>query len=201
MNAAARCAELLSQRFEGPELERLTRYAELVVRWSRHHNLVRFRSPDELVERHILDSLAAADALGERGRLLDIGSGAGLPGVPLLAVRPAWQGVLLEPRQKRWAFLRTVVRELGLDAEVVRSRYQDFVDDRLFDIVTSRALGGREALLAWVRGRVTASGAVLLWTTLDGLDALEGLEGWRMLSSQLPGLDSGRLAKLQPCFT
>ncbi len=59
------------------------------------------------------------------GTLLDVGSGAGLPGVPLLIARPGWRGVLLEPRQKRWAFLKTVIRELELDAEAVDRRYEE----------------------------------------------------------------------------
>ena len=194
-------AKLLAPHAAGDELDRLARYAELVERWSGRHNLVRYADREELVERHIADALAAAPGLDAQGFLLDVGSGAGLPGVPLLAVRPRWQGVLLEPRQKRWAFLRTVVRELGLRAEVVRARYQDYDGEGPFDIVTSRAVGRHAALLGWSRSRLVASGAVLLWTTTAGADALAGLPGWRMLSSPLPGLENGRLARLQPCFT
>jgi 16S rRNA G527 N7-methylase RsmG len=109
--------------------------------------------------------------------------------------------VLLEPRQKRWAFLRTVVRELGLGAEVERLRYQDLGECPLFDLVTVRAVGDHKALLEWARGRLTRAGEVVIWTTVDGEAALEAVEGWRVLSSALPGLDCGRLARLQPCFT
>jgi 16S rRNA G527 N7-methylase RsmG len=133
--------------------------------------------------------------------LLDIGSGAGLPGIPLLSVRPLWCGVLLEPRQKRWAFLRTVVRELGLKAEIDRSRYQDLGGSTTFDAITVRAVGGVEALTGWARNRLTQSGEVLLWTTEDRVVEMKTWAGWRVLSSQLPGLDCGRLARLQPCFT
>jgi 16S rRNA (guanine527-N7)-methyltransferase len=192
---------LLAAHADGPALDRLVRYAMLVERWSARHNLVRFSTREEFVKRHIVDSLAAAALLAGRGRLLDVGSGAGLPGVPLLAVRPQWEGVLLEPRQKRWAFLRAVVRELGLPAEVVRSRYQDFGPGRPFDLITVRALGDYEAVLGWARSHVRPSAEVVVWTTEDGVAAMEPLEGWRVLSSQLPGLDCGRLARLQPCFT
>jgi len=153
------------------------------------------------VQRHILDALAGAPLLEGEGRLLDIGSGAGLPGVPLLVARPRWGGVLLEPRQKRWAFLRTVVRELGLEVDVVRSRYQDLGDCPPFDLITVRAVGGHAALLGWARGRLSEAGEVVIWTTIDGEAALSAVAGWRVLSSQLPGLDCGRLARLQPCFT
>lgn len=194
-------ADLLAAHYEGEALRRLTRYAELLERWSERHNLVSFAGREELVNRHILDSLAAAPLLAGRGRLLDVGSGAGLPGVPLLAVRPQWRGVLLEPRQKRWAFLRTVVRELGLAAEVDRSRYQDLGECAPFDVVTARAVGGYEDLLEWTRARLAPAGEVLLWTTDDGVTTMKAVVGWRVLSSRLPGLDCGRLARLQPCFT
>jgi 16S rRNA (guanine527-N7)-methyltransferase len=194
-------AELLSAHAEGPALMRLTRYAELVEHWSGRHNLVRYSSRSELVQRHILDALAAARLLAGRGRLLDIGSGAGLPGVPLLAVRPQWSGLLLEPRQKRWAFLRTVVRELGLAAEVACSRYQDLGECPPLDLVTVRAVGDHRALLEWARGRLARTGEVVMWTTIDGEAELRAIAGWRVLSSRLPGLDCGRLARLQPCFT
>jgi 16S rRNA (guanine527-N7)-methyltransferase len=194
-------AELLAPHVDGRPLDQLTRYAELVERWSQVHNLVRFSSREELVERHILDALAAAPLLGDEGRLLDIGSGAGLPGVPLLAARPRWAGVLLEPRQKRWAFLRTVIRELGLVAEVEQARYQEFGDSPAFQCITARAVGDHRALLGWARGRLAESGEILLWTTVEGLRDIGGVGGWRVLSSQLPGLENGRLARLQPCFT
>ena len=193
--------DLLAAHVEGAALVRLARYAELVEHWSGRHNLVRFSSREELVQRHILDALAATPLLRGNGRLLDIGSGAGLPGVPLLAARPQWGGVLLEPRQKRWAFLKTVVRELGLEAEVLRSRYQDLGESPPFDLITVRAVGGHEELLEWARGRLTRAGEVVVWTTIDGEVGLEAVSGWRVLSSQLPGLDCGRLARLQPCFT
>jgi 16S rRNA (guanine527-N7)-methyltransferase len=201
VSSAGGFAGLLADHAGGTALERLVRYAELVERWSEHHNLVSFSSREELVERHILDALAASKLLEGRGHLLDVGSGAGLPGVPLLAVRPKWTGVLLEPRQKRWAFLRTVVRELGLGADVARSRYQDLGDCPPFDLITSRAVGDHGSLLEWARGRLAEDGEVVIWTTVDGEAALEAVAGWRVLSSQLPGLDCGRLARLQPCFT
>ena len=192
---------LLAAHARGAALQRLVGFAELLERWSERHNLVCFSSREELVERHILDSLAAAPLLRGSGRLLDVGSGAGLPGVPLLAVRPLWSGVLLEPRQKRWAFLRTTVRELQLEAEVACSRYQDLGESLPFDLITVRALGDHGSILEWARGRLADQGEVVIWTTVDGAASLEAVAGWRVLSSRLPGLDCGRLTRLQPCFT
>jgi len=194
--------QLLEPNAGGEGLTRLVRYAELLERWSRSHNLVKFRSRSELVERHIVDALAAADFLDDHGTLLDVGSGAGLPGIPLLAVKPGWHGDLLEPRQKRWTFLRLVIRELGLDASAHRVRYQDFGERRsAADVMTVRALGGYETFLGWARPRLSESGRVLVWTTVPEVGGFQKLDGWRVLSSALPGLTHGRLVQLQPCFT
>jgi len=194
--------ELLAAHADGDGLCRLVRYAELVERWSAVHNLVRYRNRRELVERHLVDALAAQELMAPRGRLLDVGSGAGLPGVPLLAVRPRWRGLLLEPRQKRWAFLRQVVRELGLDAEVVRSRYQELPSaGPAFDVITARALGGHGELLEWARSRLAEGGKLLLWATTQDEERLAGTGGWRVLSSPLPSLARGRLLQLSRCFT
>jgi 16S rRNA (guanine527-N7)-methyltransferase len=195
-------AELLQPDADGELLARLVRYAELIERWSQRHNLVSWKGREDLVRRHLLDALAARELLAGSGALLDVGSGAGLPGVPLLASRPGWRGVLLEPRQKRWAFLRLVVRELDLDAVVERERYQDFTGGGgPFDLVTARALGGHAALLKWAGGQLAPGGRAVLWLTEQDEAALRRLPGWHVLSSPLPSLARGRLVQLRPCFT
>ena len=197
MTTGERYRELLDEHLKGAVLERMVRYAELLELWSAKHNLVRFAEPRELVDRHLLDALAGVRLLEGRGRLLDVGSGAGLPGVPLLIAKPEWRGVLLEPRQKRWAFLKLVIRELELDAEAVDRRYENLPEDACFDLVTARAVGGRKELLAWARSHLTEGGGVALWTTVEGEQEV-GFQGdWRVLSWPLVGLDRGRLVSLR----
>lgn len=193
--------QLLRPHLSGPALDRLVTYAELLDRWARVHNLVHFASPAELVQAHLLDALADGGPRGAAGQLLDVGSGAGLPGVPRLCVAPGWNGVLVEPRQKRWAFLRTVVRELGLSAAVERCRFQDLAGDRRLDEVTARAVGGHAELLAWARGRLAPGGAVLLWLGPDAAAELASASGWRVVPSARYGHPEGRLLRLEPCFT
>jgi 16S rRNA (guanine527-N7)-methyltransferase len=192
---------LLSGRVDDHVVDRLAGYAELLDRWSRKHNLVRFDEPRELVERHLLDAMEGVRLLSDAGRLIDIGSGAGLPGVPLLIARPAWSGVLLEPRQKRWAFLKLVIRELALDAAAVDARFEDFEESAGFDVVTTRAVGGQAAILEWARPRLRDGGQVALWTTADGERTIGREPGWRVLSWPLVGLDRGRLVSLRKCST
>lgn len=183
-------------------LAALARYAELVAEWSERHSLVRFASEEDLIERHILDSLAGLVYLGNRGILLDVGSGAGLPGVPLLIARRGWRGVLLEPRQKRWAFLKRVARELELEVKVSRERYQDHHwEGAGYDAITARALGKYDDLLWWAEGAVRARGSVLLWLTEDVVAEVNASAHWRVLSSRLPALERGRLVQYQACFT
>ena len=113
--------------------------------------------------KHATDMASLEASLSEQTPdILICGSGAGLPGVPLLLVRRQWRGLLLEPRLKRWAFLRQVIRQLELDAQAVRVRFQDLaVEHRGFDLITVRALGTIESLpflLNWARTRLAAGG-------------------------------------------
>jgi len=194
--------ELLAPHVDGEVRRRLVRYAELLEKWAPRHNLVRYGDRRELVERHLVESLEGRRFVAAPGRLMDVGSGAGLPGIPLLASIDGLSGVLLEPREKRWAFLRRVIRELELDVEVLRVRYQDLPDSESgFDVMTCRAVGGMVELAGWARRRLVEDGRLLLWTTDEGLAEVEKVAGWRVLSCGLPSLERGRLVAMQLCFT
>jgi 16S rRNA (guanine527-N7)-methyltransferase len=192
---------LLAGRADEAAVPRLARYAELVERWSQRHNLVRFGTRRELVERHILDALAGAELLPAGGRLVDVGSGAGLPGVPLLLARRDWRGDLVEPRHKRWAFLKLVIRELDLDAEALNARYQDLPGAKTWRCVVARAVGDYGRLLAWAADHLEGGGQVLLWATEEIESRLVPHGSWRVVSWPLPGLERGRLCRLRPCST
>jgi 16S rRNA (guanine527-N7)-methyltransferase len=185
--------EVVAERFAG--------YLRLLESWSKTHNLVRFTDREELLNRHLLEPLPLAEKLNREGLLLDIGSGAGLPGIPILIARPGWRGVLLEPRQKRWAFLRMVVRELGLQAEVIDQRFEEFEGPEKFNLVTARAVGRHEELAEWVRPRLATGGSLALWVGQRDEAVLRRLSGWHVLSSPVLGLDQARLLLLEPCFT
>ena len=105
----------------------LARYAELLRAYAPRQNLISQKDLDQIEERHIRDSLRLAP-LARRapdGPMIDVGSGAGLPGIPLAAVLPDRRWVLLEPRRKRAAFLEEVVRELDLRVEVICERVEE----------------------------------------------------------------------------
>ncbi len=197
MTGSVAFRDLLLDHLDGAVLDGMVRYAELLESWSARHNLVRFADRRELVERHLLDALAGARLLEGEGTLLDVGSGAGLPGVPLLVARPGWSGVLLEPRKKRWAFLKRVIRELGLDARAVDLRYEQLPPEERFDLISARAVGGHAAMLGWAGSHLVEGGVVAFWTTIDGEGELAAEADWRVLSWPLVGLERGRLVSLR----
>ncbi len=127
------------------QVDRLIRYLELLAKWNRVYNLTAIAEPRRMVSHHLLDSLAILPWLPQQGRLLDVGTGAGLPGIPLAVMRPETDWVLLDSNGKKTRFVQQAIAELGLGrAKVVRSRVQDYhanapADEAAFDVVLSRA--------------------------------------------------------------
>lgn len=142
----------------------LDAYAALVRRWAPRINLIAPGDLERFSERHIEDSLKALVLVKEapEGPAIDVGSGAGLPGVPLAIADPTRPWRLLEPRTKRAAFLEEVARELGLDLEVVRLTAQQAANDRTFAaahaVATARALAPPEEAAALLRPLLAPGG-------------------------------------------
>jgi 16S rRNA (guanine527-N7)-methyltransferase len=179
--------------------ERCAAYLELLARWDEALNLVGRVDTSSLLRAHLLESLAGVAHLPVDGRLLDLGSGNGFPAVPLLLAEPRLVGVLLEPRERRWGFLREVIRELGLRAEVVRARVEDIGDEE-FAAITVRALAMR---VWWPQvGRLSGPGTVLLhWSAREGGGTVPG-SGWcRVVTSPLPDPRRGQLLVWRRCST
>ena len=118
-------------------------YVELLGKWNRTYNLTAVREPLAMVTHHLLDSLAVLPHLpvpGESAALADVGSGAGLPGIPLAVARPEWQITLVEASQKKVAFLRQACIALALaNVSVHEGRVEAWRPPRLFAVVISRA--------------------------------------------------------------
>jgi 16S rRNA (guanine527-N7)-methyltransferase len=193
------CLRLGEAGVAGPLAGDIASYLGLLAQWEGAVDLVGRVDAGELLRGHVLESLAGAAFLGAAGRLLDIGSGNGFPAVPLLLARRDLTGVLLEPRERRWAFLREVVRELGLAAEVRRERLGEHVGSG-YSHLTVRALGASE----WrdrAPGLLAGSGTLLWWTTRGAAAGLQlaGLE--RVLTSPLPAPERGVIAVWRRCST
>ncbi len=140
---------------------RLDAYVNLLAKWNRVYNLTAVRNRDAVVIRHILDSLAILPWL-QGPRVLDVGSGAGLPGIPLAIARPHVHFSLLDCNQKRTRFLIQTVVDLRLDnVEVIRCRVEDYRPDAPFESVVSRAFAALSDMLL-VAGRLCAMGGRIL---------------------------------------
>jgi 16S rRNA (guanine527-N7)-methyltransferase len=131
--------EGLNLQLPGGACTRLAAYLALLERWNRAYNLTAVRDPEAMVVRHVLDSLSILPWV-EGPRVLDVGSGAGLPGIPLAIARPEYEFSLLDSNGKRTRFLTQVAAELRLNnVSVVRGRVEDYRPETLFNSIVSRA--------------------------------------------------------------
>lgn len=142
-------------------VSKLTVLMQLLAKWNRVYNLTALRDEETWVSHHLLDSLSIVPILPE-GRLIDVGSGAGFPGLPIAVADPGRDVVLLDSSQKKSAFLRHAVGEMGLDNVSVETvRVEAYKPELGFQVVVSRAFS---SLLEFVRlaGHLCANGGKLL---------------------------------------
>jgi 16S rRNA (guanine527-N7)-methyltransferase len=159
----------------------IQQYMRMLLSWNEKMNLTAIRDPVEILYRHFCESMFAAAAVPlESGRLADVGSGGGFPGLPLKIIRPELEVFLIESNVKKATFLAEVVRELGLtDVHILVSRYQDLGEEVApLDVVCSRALGDFEKFLAWAASVRVAASQVVLWIGGRDLAEIKRIAGW-----------------------
>ena len=155
------------------QLDQSIKHYSMLVHWNRRINLTRIIEPDEAARLHYAESLFGARFIGEAKSLLDIGSGAGFPGVPLAILRPDIRVTALEANQKKSLFLREVKGELRLNNfEVVTSRLEAF-DWSSYDLLMSRALDRAERMLPAVVEQMTATQRLMIYCGRDLVKAIE----------------------------
>jgi 16S rRNA (guanine527-N7)-methyltransferase len=138
------------------------RYLELIEKWNRVHNLTAVRETDQMVVLHLLDSLSLLPHLGEAKTLLDVGSGPGLPGIPVAVARPDIAVTLLDSNHKKCAFLRQANAELGLaNVEVACERVEHWNTEQRFDVVVSRAFSELADFVAQAKHLVAPAGHLI----------------------------------------
>jgi 16S rRNA (guanine527-N7)-methyltransferase len=143
--------------------EQLLAYVELLMKWNRTYNLTAIRDPLEMVSRHLLDSLAVLPHLpmSDGASIADVGSGAGLPGIPLAIARTGWRMTLNDSNQKKAAFLRQAAIELGMrNVETYEGRVESWRPAARFAVVISRAFADLADFIAKCR-HLVAPGGVL----------------------------------------
>jgi 16S rRNA (guanine527-N7)-methyltransferase len=147
----------------GDALGQASRYADLLATDGVTRGLIGPRETERLWDRHLLNCAVVSELLPERGTLVDIGSGAGLPGVVLALLRPSLQVILLEPLLRRSVFLEECVAELGLsNASVVRARAEEKAAAHIeADVATARAVAPLDRLVGWAARLLRPGGELL----------------------------------------
>ena len=129
--------------------DQLIQLVQLLHKWNKAYNLTSVRDPQEMLVKHILDSIVVSPYL-QGDRFIDVGTGPGLPGLPLAIINPTKQFVLLDSLGKRISFIRNAVRELGLtNVEPVLSRVEEYQPEQKFDGVLSRAFASLKDMTDW----------------------------------------------------
>ena len=160
-------------------------YLALLEKWNRAFNLTAVRDPRKMVSRQLLDSLSILHLL-EGERILDVGSGAGLPGIPLSILEPGRSFTLLDANSKKTRFLRQAKLELGLDnVEIEQARVEGFHPSRPFHVIASRAFASLPDMLALTRHLLAPGGC---WLAMKGV----------VPQAEIESLGEGYRTEIQP---
>lgn len=171
--------------------DKVQKYMDLLDKWGARMPLTSVHDPEEVVRFHFGESIFALSTVGMRdGRLADVGSGAGFPGLAIKLANPALSVTLIEPNKKKCAFLHEVVRSLELnDVQIIASGFDSSgIEHHSVSLISCRALGQRDRMLAWSRDRLIRGGLILLWLGDDDARALQNESGWKWdMPSLIPG--------------
>jgi len=164
------------------QVDKLMSYLTLLQKWNKVYNLTAIRDPEEMLIKHVLDSLAVVPFI-QGQRLIDVGTGGGVPGIPLAICYPDKQVDLLDSNSKKTRFLIQAKAELGLvNTQVIHSRVEEYNPGILYDGVISRAFAAMEDMLFWTHHLVPVGG---VWWAMKGQKEFEDLSS---LDDKLPGL-------------
>ncbi|AUH53444.1 16S rRNA (guanine(527)-N(7))-methyltransferase RsmG [Chromobacterium sp. ATCC 53434] len=180
-----------------PQLTLLERYLALLVKWNQTYNLTAIRQEERMVSYHLLDSLSLVPHLTGGTRMLDVGSGGGMPGIPTAIARPDLQVALLDSNHKKTTFLRQVVVELGLpNVQVVTDRVEAYQPEQKFDRITSRAFSELSEFVKLTRHLMAEDGQYVAMKGVYPYEEIallpQGVAVSEVLPVTVPGLDAER---------
>lgn len=150
------------------ESDKFTKYLNLIVKWNKKFNLTALTKEDEIIERHFIDSLQILPLLVSRETILDVGPGAGFPGIPIKIVQEGLRITLIDSNKKRADFMKTVIRDLGLKGITVsQTTLEEGMRVGIFDAIVSRGTFKMDQLLRIAKSNLRPGGAVI---ALKGTD-------------------------------
>ncbi|OAI18999.1 16S rRNA (guanine(527)-N(7))-methyltransferase RsmG [Methylomonas sp. MED-D] len=175
------------------EIDALLRFIQLMVKWNKAYNLTAVRDPLEMVSLHLLDSLAILPHL-KPTRIADIGTGAGLPGIPLAICRPDCRFTLVDSNSKKTRFVRQAALELKLgNVDVVHARVEQWAPDAGFDAVLTRAFASLPDIVALTGHLLAEDGILLAMKGQNPRDELAGIDAeTQLIPLTVPGIDAER---------
>ncbi|MBI3146647.1 MAG: 16S rRNA (guanine(527)-N(7))-methyltransferase RsmG [Pseudogulbenkiania sp.] len=179
------------------QIARLESYLALLAKWNQTYNLTAVREEERMVSYHLLDSLTLVPQLNGGTRLLDVGSGGGMPGIPAAIARPDLQVVLLDSNHKKTTFLRQAVIELKLDnVEVITDRVEAYQPAEKFDRITSRAFSELAEFVKLTRHLLAPGGQYLAMKGVYPYEEIallpEGFAVAGVVPLTVPGLEAER---------
>lgn len=182
-------------KLASPGPEKLLEFLRLLEKWNKTYNLTAVRDPEQMVSRHLLDSLSVLPFL-QGQRVLDIGTGPGLPGIPLALALPDLEFTLLDSNAKKTRFATQALHELGLkNARVVQDRVEKFHPPEKFDTLIARAFASIPDMLAASRHLCAPAGRFLVMKGVFPQEELAAVtDGYRadVKALTIPGLDAAR---------
>jgi len=159
-------------------IERIRVYISVLLNWNEKISLTKITDPGEIVRFHFGESLFAASSLKIRnGRLADVGSGAGFPGLPLAMALPGVRATLIESNAKKAAFLSEASRQLS-NVTVLRSRMEEMKGPEAFDYICARAVGTHASLIRWSQEKLTSKGRLVLFLGEEDAQAVSEISRW-----------------------
>lgn len=195
-----KCQEILNEGLDALDLlvtqaqqKKLIAFIALIEKWNKAYNLTAIRNPEQMVRLHLLDSLAIANYI-QGPKVLDIGTGAGLPGIPLALIYPHYSFVLLDSNSKKTRFVQQAVIELGLkNVTVWHGRIEHYQPTIYFNSIVSRAFSSVQSFVSVASERLSSGGVLLAMKGRHPDKELQQIDNdFSVIPIMVPGVDAER---------
>ena len=179
--------------------EQFYRYMEILIEWNKVMNLTRITEPTEIISKHFIDSLMVYNRIEEESKIIDVGSGAGFPGIPLKIIYPKAQITLLDSLNKRVTFLKEIIKELKLEKiEAIHGRAEDYGRDNnyreRYDIAIARAVAPLNILIEYLMPFIKKEGKCILMKGPNAKEEIEtGKNAIKTLNGQIKNVEESNI--------